>query len=282
MSNDSKQAPLIDIDMLTMALQAGDLDTSWWLDTHSGDVIPAPEDSEDVTERKLIRKQQQNPERYIAIEPIDEAIHIELMESYVATLEEQELCDALYAALKKKQPSWHFKNALARAPESEDNWYAFKEQFYALQARQWLRDRSLDFREFQTDEDTLTVDAPAAMSNRPLLELSVKLNNAGRRYLVSRYEHELLLSVFMESQGQPAQLLAEMTMNEYQLQGLNNILETYRPYIDTGNSAETADATMSFSAATTSGQIQGNHADTPFQQLLTAMDLLLGIPPLKV
>ena len=97
------KAPAIDIDMLTMALQAADLDTSWWLDTHSGDVIPAPEDSGDAAERRLIKAQQQHPDRYIAIEPIDEAVHIELMQSYVATLEEETLCDALHEALAKKK-----------------------------------------------------------------------------------------------------------------------------------------------------------------------------------
>ena len=62
------KSPAIDIDMLTMALQAGDLDTGWWLDTHSGDVIPAPEENGDTIEQQLIEKHQRDPERFVVIE----------------------------------------------------------------------------------------------------------------------------------------------------------------------------------------------------------------------
>jgi hypothetical protein len=85
MTKSADKPPAIDIDMLTMALQAGDLDTAWWLDTQNGDVIPAPEPDGDAIEQKLIKERQRSPDRYIDIKPIANSIHIELMESYIAT-----------------------------------------------------------------------------------------------------------------------------------------------------------------------------------------------------
>ena len=117
MTRQAIKSPAIDIDMLTMALQAGDLDTGWWLDTHSGDVIPAPAENGDAVDQQLIDEQLITPERYIVIEPIPESVHLELMESYIATLEEEEICASLYQALEKNPPVWHFKNALSAAPE---------------------------------------------------------------------------------------------------------------------------------------------------------------------
>ena len=273
------KSPAIDIDMLTMALQAGDLDTGWWLDTHSGDVIPAPEENGDSVEQQLIDKSHRDPDRFIVIEPVAETIHFELMESFISTLEEEAACAQLYEALQKKQPGWHFKNVLSGMPECEDEWYAFKEQFYALQARQWLRDRLLEYKEVSEGfvEKQIQTVQEASRDTITWLELKLEHENQQRRYLIWQQDSELMLTLIQQQQ-----LLAEKPVNQHQMSGINHILETYRPYIDTTlNEQQPYEVHMSYRGLNSSGEIQGALKNEPFQTLVMTLDIMLGVPLLK-
>ena len=285
MSNKAKKAPAIDIDMLTMALQAGELDTGWWLDTHSGHVIPAPETDGDHVEQELIAEKRRRPDRFIEIEPIEDEVHLELMQSYIATLEQDEFCEALYAALERKRPDWHFKNALSNSPEYEDNWYEFKEQFYAMQARQWLRDRDLESRAaepVEVSEDWSTADAIAQGSNWFLMDLTIRLHNQVRRYVIRPRDTELLLVAIGPVADEPEQTLAEMHINEYQLSGINRMLEELHPQIGLVPAVQSDYASLRFSNETGSGVMHVSElGGGPFRQLTEQLDMLLGIPGLK-
>ncbi len=275
------KSPAIDIDMLTMALQAGDLDTAWWLDTHSGDVIPAPEENGDTVEQRLIEKSQHDPERFVVIEPVSQTIHYELMESFISTLEEEAACAELYEALQKKQPGWHFKNVLAGMPECEDDWYAFKEQFYALQARQWLRERLLEYKEYKEAGEEVSDRhiplQPTSSETLTCLELTVDYNEQQRRYIVWQQDSEMMLTLFYQQQ-----LFAEVSINEHQISGMNHIIETYRPYIGSNlNDQQTFDVSMTYRNTNSSGLIQGTLNDEPFHTLVTTLDLMLGVPLIK-
>ena len=276
------KSPAIDIDMLTMALQAGDLDTGWWLDTHSGDVIPAPEENGDAIEQRLIEKHHRDPERFVVIEPVSDTIHYELMESFISTLEEEAACTELYEALKKKQPGWHFKNVLAGMPECEDDWYAFKEQFYALQARQWLRDRFLDYKEYQevsetvSDRQLMPLETPTS-EMLTCLELEVEHNDQQRRYVIWQQESELMLTLFHQQQ-----LFAETPINQHQMSGINHIVETYKLCIGTSlNEQQAFDVSMTYRSMNSTGEIQGTFNDEPFHTLVTTLDIMLGVPLIK-
>gem|GEM_PF-4632051 len=285
MTESAYKPPAIDIDMLTMALQAGDLETGWWLDTHNGNVIPAPEPDGDAVEQKLLKEKERSPDRYIDIKPIEDEIHIELMESFVATLEQVELSESLYASLSRQQPIWHFKKALASVPDCEDNWYAFKEQFYALQARQWLRDRGLEHKEYQADIKINKEDQaePQYNSTMPvLMQLTISDRLQQRRYAISFHAGQIMLTVFSQEENQAEQVMAEVQLNEHQLSGVNHIIETYRVYIEPLSAENNLNATLEFSNALSSGTINGEVQNgNVFQSLLTMLDMLLGVPALK-
>lgn len=283
MTKSADKPPAIDIDMLTMALQAGDLDTAWWLDTQNGYVIPAPEPDGDAIEQKLIKERQRSPDRYIDIKPIANSIHIELMESYIATLEHAELCESLYASLQRQQPVWHFKKALASAPEHEDNWYAFKEQFYALQARQWLRDRDLESKEYTTEIQTKsTFELKVADSMQSCMELTLSATMEKRRYIIWKQEQQIMLTGFIQEGDTEEQLLSEVQINANQLSGINRIIETYQPHMEVNVVESTENANLYFSNTESSGVLQGSYTeDGVFQQLMVMLDMLLGIPGIR-
>ena len=284
MTKSADKPPAIDIDMLTMALQAGDLDTAWWLDTQNGDVIPAPEPDGDAIEQKLIKERQRSPDRYIDIKPIANSIHIELMESYIATLEHAELCESLYASLQRQQPVWHFKKALATAPECEDNWYAFKEQFYALQARQWLRDRDLESKEYTSEiQRKSAIEPKVADSMQSCMELTLSATMETRRYIIWQQEQQIVLTGFIREGGAEEQLLSEVQINTNQLSGINRIIETYQPHMDVNVVESSENANLYFSNTESSGVLQGSYTeDGVFQQLMVMLDMLLGIPGIKI
>jgi len=282
MSESAYKPPAIDIDMLTMALQAGDLETTWWLDTQNGDVIPAPEPDGDTVEQKLLMEKERTPDRYIDIKPIEDAIHIELMESFIATLEEAELCESLYVSLSRQQPIWHFKKALASAPECEDDWYAFKEQFYALQARQWLRDRGLEHKKYQPDANKSKggmgqTQLDAAMQT--FMQLTISNRQQQRRYAIWVQGEQTMLTAFSQNDNSADQVLAEVPLNEHQLLGINNIIETYRLYIDSQSRKSNLNAILQFNNGSSSGQINGEMQEgSVFQRLSVMLDMLLGVP----
>jgi hypothetical protein len=281
MSNVTNKSRLIDIDMLTMALQAGDLDTAWWLDLRSGHVIPAPEADGDSAEQKLIALKRRQPERFIEIEPIAESIHVELMESYVATLEQQDLMESLYQALQRKRPTWHFRNALASAPESEDNWYAYKEQFYALQARQWLRDRGLE----PTADEQADAGIPAKSTEDapPCMELLLSDMELLRRYVIWFVDDSLRLVVFVPDHNASEQMLASTTINEHQLTGLNRIVESFTLRINAKPLVQNLPAILRFNNESNAGELRGGiYPDSPFLSLAEQLDMLLGIPNIEV
>lgn len=281
MSKTTNKSPSIDIDMLTMALQAGDLDTAWWLDRYSGHVIPAPESDGDSEEQKLLEQKQRNPERFIEIEPIAESVHIELMESYAATLEHEALSQSLYEALQRKRPTWHFRNALSSEPESEDNWYAFKEQFYALQARQWLRDRGLESAEPSDDNPVQGAGTPGEVvqDNPPCLELLLRDIEQLRRYVIWPDNEQLQLAVFIPDHESEERLLSQVVINEYQLAGINRIIETFRVHISAVPTRQALPACLRFNNEAGSGEIRGvSYQGSPFQRLAELLDMLLGIP----
>ena len=278
--------PAIDIDMLTMALQVGDLKTCWWLDTKNGDVIPSPDSEGDAAEQKMIKQKQRSPDRYIDIEPIAEAVHFELMESYAATLERSEICEALLQALQRKQPAWHFRNALAEYPECEDNWYAFKDGFYALQARQWIRERGLQPVAHAQDADggVQGKRQPGAAANdtQCCLELAITDDGRQRRYIVWQQGQQISLAVYDSVAGDDEQLLVEIEINEYQLSGISEIVETFKPSIAVPPRNSTADTCLYFSNEYLNGEIHGSYkSDAVFARLASMLDMLLALPAFK-
>jgi len=204
------------------------------------------------------------------------------MESYIATLEHVELSESLYASLQRKQPAWHFKKALASAPECEDNWYAFKEQFYALQARQWLRDRELESKEYLTEAEPRTaLELRTTDSIRSCMELSVSVTVQKRRYVIWQQDGQTLLTVFVQEGDSDEQLLSEVQINDHQLSGINRIIETYQPGINIESGSIALDANLCFSNANSKGEIQGSYTEGEvFQRLAMTLDMLLGIPEL--
>ncbi len=205
---------LVDLDMLIMALQADD-GVSWWLDTTSGEVAPGPiEEIHNGAETPI--------SQYINIKPISSNVLPTLMEGFIATIDERVCCHKLQAALRHKQADWHFKQVLAEHPEFEDDWYAFKEQFYALQARQWLRDRDFEGRTVsrQLDITPITSNSPDTQA----ILLSVQIwSKPPIRYILWK-PHDMTDELTLTAYDDEDRVLAETGINKNRLHVIENLL----------------------------------------------------------
>ncbi len=209
----SKPSP-VDLDMLVMALQADD-NVTWWLDTTNGEVTPGP--IEEIHADPRIPSS-----RYINIEPIPSDVLPTLMESFIATVDEQACCHKLQAALQHKQADWHFKQALAEYPEFEDEWYAFKEQFYTLQARQWLRDRNFEGRTVSQQSDN-----PSAINVSPETQtvlLSAQIQSEQPIRYVLWKPHERMDESTLTAYDNENYVLGETGINKNQLCAIEHLL----------------------------------------------------------
>ncbi len=257
----------VDIDMLTMALQAHGDDGCWWLDTRSGEVLfgsrserPSVEDS-----------------RYLNIDPIDADIIVTLMESFIATLDELACQEKLRVAIQRQQAGWHFKQALAEHPAEEDDWYAFKEQFYALQARQWLRDRDLEYRGHSEVPQPTISDYLSETDQNVLLTLSIN-STPSRRYVLWQTSGELE-SMTLTAYENDSDVLAEMNINSHQYEGIERLLKQEAVLMQRQEHTSGLDVYLEYSTANGQYYFEGRMESGDWiDQLQNTLGLILALP----
>lgn len=263
-----------------MALQAGDIGMGWWLDMQTGEVIPAPDPGK---KDRLQESRSESPDRYMDVEPLPEDIMVDLMASFVTTIEDADsLCLALREALNKDQAVWHFKNTLATSPGHEDAWYAFKEQFYAMQARQWLRERNLvyEVRDTRQPPGQEAVRSPSILDHA-LLSLTLS-PPASRAYVVWREGETTMLVAFDGPSARSGPILGQTVLDAARLEGIDHILEQLQPKLNRKPVKTTPGATASLEISRDDARIliEGPLiAGSVSDQLKTLFDVLLGIAP---
>ncbi|TNG00869.1 MAG: hypothetical protein EP297_03120 [Gammaproteobacteria bacterium] len=285
--NSSDKSPPVDLDMLTMALQSDGLVGGWWLDKETGEVIPAPEVKGSKADQDLIKAREEQPERYVDIEPLPAEMLIDLMQSFICTLGDEALCHKLNEAVNKQQPVWHFKQALTSHPDHEDSWYGFKDEFYALQARQWLRDKGHDF-EVRTINDVTGIAAEKVISDKSdavLLELDIRTESQQQTFVVRQHADEsnsFTLTAYQGGIGDNESMLvvAESSLNENQIKSLNQQLSQASLVIETMDNKGPAERTayIRIDKPSMHVELSGScQAGSVFDQIYNQFNFLLGL-----
>lgn len=84
-----------------------------------------------------------NGDKVIRIEPLTSHESYGIMEEF-ADMQSQTIADKLYRALGGKRPFARFKEALDDL-NFLDEWYTFKNRWYAEKAKEWLQEEGVDF-----------------------------------------------------------------------------------------------------------------------------------------
>ena len=126
----------IDAGDLTMALQSHMDEASWLLDLESGEVVFAgPEDTGEAEEEDW-----EDPDRFLAIDPMESSEAFQIMEDFVDDLPEGEGCRALARALRLPRPFRCFKDTLLDFPSLREQWFKFHDGRMREYAQAWLED----------------------------------------------------------------------------------------------------------------------------------------------
>lgn len=264
----SKPSP-VDLDMLIMALQADD-GVTWWLDTSNGEVTPGP--IEEIHAGAGIPIS-----RYINIKPIPSGVLPTLMESFIATVDEQACCHKLQAALRHRQADWHFKQALAEHPEFEDDWYAFKEQFYTLQAGQWLRDHNFEGRTACRPTEVAAVADSSSGTQAVLLSVQIQ-SEPPVRYVLWK-PHETADELTLTAYDGEDRMLAETGINKNRLCVIENLLGQTDLRLCTARSSDGIRVILHYAVCDGNMRVDGYlRSGNRLDRLQSSLALILGLP----
>jgi len=92
----------------------------------------------------------ENPDRYIYIEPLDSHQGFRNMERYVESLPNGECRRNLIRTLQGRKPFANFKNALYDFSDEQKGWYEYNDQWLTQKAIEFIQDNELG----EVDEST--------------------------------------------------------------------------------------------------------------------------------
>jgi hypothetical protein len=83
-------------------------------------------------------------ERYIRVEPDDRHADYHDMERFIDTVEDPDLRDRLWNAIRGRGAFRYFRDVVAERPEVEERWFEFKDQRLQQRVRDWLALRNIE------------------------------------------------------------------------------------------------------------------------------------------
>jgi hypothetical protein len=82
--------------------------------------------------------------RYISVEADDPYQDYNDMDSFIATVDDDELRDRLWNAIRGRGAFRYFKDLIARYPNVEEQWYAYKDARAKERLLRWLGDHDIE------------------------------------------------------------------------------------------------------------------------------------------
>ncbi|WP_320042062.1 UPF0158 family protein [uncultured Desulfobacter sp.] len=114
------------------------------IDKQTGEILMTFEDYDEPEQEEIFEKLEQDPDRYLRIEPIDSHEGFRIMENFVAGLPEGEDRDLLRKVLSWKKPFSNFRSALADMGDLRRQWFDFHDKELRRLATEWLKVEKLD------------------------------------------------------------------------------------------------------------------------------------------
>ncbi|QDG52145.1 hypothetical protein FIV42_15760 [Persicimonas caeni] len=137
---------------LEMARENASFEVEWYLDTDTGKVLmfgpdipaaddePRDNDPDWVKEAHAQRVEAWNDTtgRYLAVPSAGSEEGWQDMDAFIATVDDDELREALAEAIRGRGAFRRFKDVLTRAPAERQRWFDFKQQRTDERIRHWL------------------------------------------------------------------------------------------------------------------------------------------------
>jgi hypothetical protein len=127
-------------DELIMAFEDQGSEMRHFFDLQTGEVLDVFEDMDEEDAERL----ENEPDRYLQIEPEPSWVGYELMQDFLDTLPEGEVLGELAHALQQRRPFRRFKDVLLAYPEVQKEWFYFHEQAFIKIIQEWFDDNGVE------------------------------------------------------------------------------------------------------------------------------------------
>ncbi len=114
--------------------------TVHYLDIETGDVIPVFAFNRD----RVLADIHKNQDRYVRIAPQSGHRGYEIMQEFIETVDDADLCDRLRTAISGKSTFSRFRDALADEPKLKKRWSRFRAEAAVRGLREKLAERAVE------------------------------------------------------------------------------------------------------------------------------------------
>ncbi len=126
----------VDLDELTTAMEDSGSENVYYLDLTTGDVVLSADEM--LTGEEPAEDYDENPDRYLPVEPVSSEEAYEIMERFVAGLAQNKEAARLSKALSGPHPFRRFKDEIAGCEELKKMWFDFHDAEMEKLAIEWL------------------------------------------------------------------------------------------------------------------------------------------------
>lgn len=107
-------------------------------------------DEIDPNWQKIVAQAEENPHDWVTFEKFESWESYKMMESFIASVDDEKLRQELYTAIQKRKPLSSFKYVIDGAGEYRQQWFNFKETYLMNHVRRQIKRH---FRALEEDED---------------------------------------------------------------------------------------------------------------------------------
>jgi len=137
---DKKKTLNIDLDELCEAMEDSSYEHEYYLDLETGEILFISEYMDDEETEKLKGQIDEDFDRYERIPKAESHEGYQDMVDFIATVEDEHLCELLEVAINGKGAFRRFKDVLLNYPEERERWFQFKDKRMEERALEWLED----------------------------------------------------------------------------------------------------------------------------------------------
>jgi hypothetical protein len=134
----------VDSEMLIMALDDHSLETSWFLDRSTGEVVPCSDMMDIDPDDEIYAALEDDPFRFKRVEPLPSRRGFDVMASFAEEVATGRAQSRLVSALEGRKPFRAFKDALFDTPELREAWFSYSQAKYLELAQEWLDDNDIE------------------------------------------------------------------------------------------------------------------------------------------
>jgi hypothetical protein len=133
----------IDLGLVAEALESNG-GTVWYLDQNTGNVFAVFEDLDEIQQEStdLIEN---DPDRFLTIDPLDSREGFLIMEDFIVTLPEGDARRSLQRAINGPKPFASFKHVLHDFQDERKAWFPFEKERMLEHAKEFLQSNEIDF-----------------------------------------------------------------------------------------------------------------------------------------